>query len=73
MIKSINVILANAPVKNGNRGCVALSITMMSLIDEVMNNAGVQYRLFLPDSQFGDQKKHECKIGNNVIDRKSVV
>lgn len=67
MIKSINVILANAPVKNGNRGCVALSITMMSLIDEVMNNAGVQYRLFLPDSQFGDQKKHKCKIGNNVI------
>lgn len=66
-MKKYNIILANAPVKNGNRGCVALSITMMSLIDEVMNNAGVQYRLFLPDSQFGDQKKHECKIGNNII------
>lgn len=39
----------------------------MSLIDEVMNNAGVQYRLFLPDSQFGDQKKHEYKINNKVI------
>lgn len=67
MKKNINIILANAPVKNGNRGCVALSITMMSLIDEVMNNAGVQYRLFLPDSQFGDQKKHEYKINNKVI------
>lgn len=66
-MKKYNIILANAPVKNGNRGCVALSITMMSLIDEVMNNAGVQYRLFLPDSQFGDQKKHEYKIGNNII------
>ena len=66
-MKKYNIILANAPVKNGNRGCVALSMTMMSLIDEVMNNAGVQYRLFLPDSQFGDQKKHECKIGNNII------
>lgn len=64
---TINIILANAPVKNGNRGCVALSITMMSLIDEVMNNADVQYRLFLPDSQFGDQKKHEYKINNEVI------
>lgn len=67
MKKNINIILANAPVKNGNRGCVALSITMMSLIDEVMNNAGVQYRLFLPDSQFRDQKKHEYKINNRVI------
>lgn len=66
-MKKYNIILANAPIKNGNRGCVALSITMMSLIDEVMNNAGVQYRLFLPDSQFRDQKKHEYKINNRVI------
>ena len=66
-MKKYNIILANAPIKNGNRGCVALSITMMSLIDEVMNNAGVQYRLFLPDSQFCDQKKHEYKINNRVI------
>lgn len=63
----INIILANAPVKNGNRGCVALSITIMSLINEVMKKAGVKYRLFLPDSQFGDQKKHEYKINNEVI------
>ncbi len=66
-MKKYNIILANAPIKNGNRGCVALSITMMSLIDEVMNNAGVQYRLFLPDSQFGDQKKHEYRINDKVI------
>lgn len=63
----VNIILANAPVKNGNRGCVALSITMMSLIDEVMKNAGVRYDLFLPDSQFGDQKKHEYKIKDDVF------
>ena len=66
-MKKYNIILANAPIKNGNRGCVALSITMMSLIDEVMNNAGVQYRLFLPDSQFRDQKEHEYRINNRVI------
>lgn len=66
-MKKYNIILANAPIKNGNRGCVALSITMMSLIDEVMNNAGMQYRLFLPDSQFDDQKEHEYKINNRGI------
>lgn len=64
---TINIILANAPVRNGNRGCVALSITMMSLIDEVMKSAGVKYNLFLPDSQFGDQKKHEYKINENIL------
>lgn len=64
---TVKVILANGPVKNGNRGCVALSITMMSLIDEVMKNAGVKYKLFLPDSQFGDQKKHEYKINDEVL------
>lgn len=63
----MNIILANAPVKNGNRGCVALSITMMSLIDEVIRNAGVKYKLFLPDSQFGDQKRHEYKINDTVV------
>ena len=66
-MKKYNIILAKAPIKNGNRGCVALSITMMSLIDEVMNNAGMQYRLFLPDSQFDDQKEHEYKINNRGI------
>ena len=64
---TINIILANSPVKNGNRGCVALSITMMSLIDEVMKNAGVMYRLFLPDSQYRDQEKHEYKINDKVV------
>lgn len=62
-----NIILANAPVKNGNRGCVALSITMMSLIDDVMKDAGEKYHLFLPDSMFSDQKEHVYKIENKEI------
>lgn len=65
--KTINIILANAPVNNGNRGCVALSITMMSLIDDVMKNAGEKYHLFLPDSMFSDQKEHVYKIENKEI------
>lgn len=56
------IILANAPINNGNRGCVALSITMMSLIDEVMRKANQEYELFLPDSQFLKQEKHVYKI-----------
>lgn len=56
------IILANAPINNGNRGCVALSITMMSLIDEVMRKANQEYELFLTDSQFLKQEKHVYKI-----------
>lgn len=56
------IILANAPINNGNRGCVALSITMMSLIDEVMRKANQEYELFLPDSQFLKQEKHVYNI-----------
>ena len=65
--KTINIILSNALVKNGNRGCVALTITMMSLIDEVTKSAGVNYKLILPDSQYKDQKEHEYKIGKSNI------
>ena len=64
---TFNIILANAPVKNGNRGCVALSITMMSLIAEVMKNAGLKCKLFLPDSEFRDSKRHEYKIQDELI------
>lgn len=64
---AFNIILANAPVKNGNRGCVALSITMMSLIAEVMKSAGLKYKLFLPDSEFRDSKRHEYKIQDELI------
>lgn len=66
-MKTINIILANALIKNGNRGCVALSITMMSLIAEVMRSADVKYNLFLPDSEFRDQKRHEYKIQDESI------
>lgn len=64
---TINIILANAPVKNGNRGCVALSITMLSLITEVMRCADLKCKLFLPDSEFRDSKRHEYKIQGELI------
>lgn len=44
------IILSNAPINNGNRGCVALSITSMYIIDKIFRNAGVNYRLYLTDS-----------------------
>lgn len=52
--KHYNIILANAPINNGNRGCVALSITAMSIIDEILSEANVDYDIYLPDSLWQD-------------------
>ena len=40
-IISMKIILGNAPIKNGNRGCVALTITIACMIDEIMKKAGL--------------------------------
>lgn len=52
----MKIILGNAPIKNGNRGCVALTITIACMIDEIMKKAGLSYELYLPDSQYDDRK-----------------
>ena len=52
------IILANAPVNNGNRGCVALSITTMMIIDKIFCEAGEEYRLYLTDSGIAEKKDY---------------
>ena len=47
----INIILANAPLQNGNRGCVALTVSAISIIDEIMSDAGKKYKLMLADAR----------------------
>lgn len=54
----MNIILANALIKNGNRGCVALSISTMAIIDDIMKEAGIDYQIYLPDSQLEDRQTH---------------
>lgn len=66
-MKKMNIILANAPINNGNKGCVALSVTTMFLIDEIMEHLGREYNLYLPDSQYRDNKEHCCTVGERRI------
>lgn len=51
-MKKLNIILGNAPTNNGNRGCVALSITSMYLLDKVLSEHGYELEFYLPDSGF---------------------
>jgi colanic acid/amylovoran biosynthesis protein len=60
MVKKLNIILGNAPINNGNRGCVALSYTSIYLIDKVLSEAGIQYNLYTSDSG-------QVKAGNYVL------
>lgn len=67
-MKKLNIILANAPINNGNRGCVALSITSIYLLDEILKKNGINYELFLCDSGFPANQKHKYKILNAEIE-----
>ena len=68
----MKIILGNAPIKNGNRGCVALTITIACMIDEIMKKAGLSYELYLSDSQYDDRKTHEILIGDHKIEFKVI-
>ena len=71
-MRKLNIILANAPVNNGNRGCVALTYTSIWLIDMIMSEKGVNYCLYLPDSYFNDNNLHEISIANKIITYQSI-
>ena len=67
MKNCINIILANALVKNGNRGCVALSIASMAIIDNILNEAKIEHAFYLPDSLFFDEKEHIINVNGKRL------
>ena len=72
MKETVNIILANAPINNGNRGCVALSVSSMFIIDEILSQAGIKYKLYLPDSQHSECKSHIISINGRDIEYYSI-
>lgn len=54
-----NIILANTTLYNGNRGCVALAVTAMSIIDKIFRDAGEECKFYLTDS--GVTEKGVCQ------------
>lgn len=66
-MKKLNIILGNAPIKNGNRGCVALAITSMYLLDKVLSEHEYEYKFYLPNSGFKEDEPHDYPIlGKNI-------
>lgn len=70
-VKELKIILANMPIRNANRGCVALSISSMCIISEVLNKHGIGHKFFLPDSGFNSNEKHTYDIDGDLIEFES--
>lgn len=60
----MNIILANATVANGNRGCTALAITMLHILQELLSGADIDYKIYLTDSRQKPDTKYRYKIGD---------
>ena len=66
-MKKLNIIIANALVCNGNRGCVALSISSMFIIDDILSSKNISYKFYLPQSGHTEYKEYEIKVGNKIL------
>lgn len=66
-MKKLNILLANAPLKNGNLGCVALSMSALYLLDKLLAENGLEARYCLPDSGWRDGKSHRCSLPGKEI------
>ena len=58
-MKTLNIIIANAPVCNGNRGCVALSISSMFIINDMLSKKNISCKFYLPQSGHNEYKEYE--------------
>lgn len=67
MEKKKTYILANAPIINGNRGCLALSYCAIYMIDYICKKNGIDYKLYLTDTQLKKSSEHTIQINNTTI------
>ncbi len=67
MSTTLNIILGNCPINNGNRGCVALSYTSIYLIDKILTEVGYTYHLYLSDSGFSKTGEHTINVAGKDV------
>lgn len=66
-MERLNIIISNAPMQNGNRGCVALSISSMCVLDEILSNKNIPYTFYLPQSGHKEYKEYEINIAGKIL------
>lgn len=60
-------ILANAAINSGNKGCSALSYSMLYLIDKTLSDKGIDYEIYLTDSWHKDNGRYSIDINGKQI------
>lgn len=65
------IILANAPIRSGNKGCVALCYSVLHLVDYILSQRGIEYRLYLTESK-EKEGKHSINICGKSIQYESI-
>lgn len=63
----MKIILTNSAVNNGNRGCVALSLSAMYIIDKILNDKNIPHQFYLPQSGYKKKENHEIKAGGVTL------
>lgn len=63
--------MANAPIRSGNKGCVALCYSVLYLVDYILSQRGIGYRLFLTDSK-EKEGEHSVNICGKPIQYESI-
>lgn len=61
------IVLANALLHSGNRGCVALTLSVLSIIDDLFKSRSVDYEVFLPDSQIKKNGYVDLTVGDKKL------
>ena len=58
--------MANASIRSGNKGCVALCYSVLYLVDYILSQRGIEYRLYLTDSNEIPGKHSICISGKTI-------
>lgn len=64
----MNIILFNCSIQSGNKGCSALCISVLYILDEILTKKGIKYSLYLPQSGHPSNGKYTIKINNKLIE-----
>ena len=68
VMRTYHIILANAKVRNGNRGCVALTLTAMYLVRSLIKDSGNEVCFYLPDSEDKEMGRHRVRVLDEEIE-----
>ena len=63
----MKIVITNSPINNGNRGCVALALSSMYIIDKILNDRNISHTFYLPQSGYDQKEEHTIKTGDVIL------